>query len=100
MPGPKDLANRERSCQKPISSGPSRSKLNPSNAASSANIAMPAEKHQVATERRLRTTTATAKVALKKAAANAKSEFEFTISLFFGSDPREGTPHRARRRQA
>src|SRR4030095_10601947 len=46
---------------------------------SSAKVSIPAEKHQVASERRPRQTAATARAALNTPAAKANTEFRLTI---------------------
>ena len=53
-------------------------RLIPPNALSTASVAIPAKKHQLANERRLRKRAATAKAPLKSAAAKASKELDVT----------------------
>jgi hypothetical protein len=83
MPGRNDFVIRVRVSQKAAHSGTSASRHIAPNRLSSAKVSIPAEKHQVASERRLRQAAATAKAALNVAAAKANTEFRLTI----GSKP-------------
>src|SRR6266700_8386035 len=78
-PGRNDFATRARVPQKAAFSGTSASCHTAPNKLSSAKVTIPAEKHQVARERRFRQAAATAKAALNVAAAKASAEFGLTI---------------------
>jgi hypothetical protein len=79
MPGRNDLATRESVCQKAALSGRSVSFAIAPNRLSKAKASIPAEKHQVASERCFLRAAVAAKAALNMAAANAKTAFGFTI---------------------
>ncbi len=71
---------RARVPQKAAFSGTSASCHIAPNKLSSAKVTIPAEKHQFASERRLRQTAATARAALNEPAAKASTEFGLTIA--------------------
>jgi hypothetical protein len=68
-----------RVSQKAALSGRSASRHIAPNKLSSAKVSIPAEKHQVASERRPRKAAATANAALNTPAAKASTEFRLTI---------------------
>src|SRR5437016_10918039 len=78
-PGRNDFVTRVRVPQKAAFSGTSASCHIAPNKLSSAKVSIPAEKHQVASERRFRQAAATARAALSVAAARASTEFGLTI---------------------
>src|SRR4026208_1317701 len=74
-PGRNDLVSRVRVPQKTAFSGTMASCHIAPNRLSKAKVSIPAEKRQVASERRPRQVAATAKAALNMAAAKANAEF-------------------------
>jgi hypothetical protein len=78
-PGRNDFVTRVRVPQKAAFSGASASCHIAPNRFSSAKVSIPAEKHQVATERRPRQAAATARAALNMAAPKPNAEFRVTI---------------------
>jgi hypothetical protein len=79
MPGRNDLATRESVSQKAALSGRSASFAIASNRLSNAKVSIPAEKHQVASERCFRQAATAAKPAVNMPAAKANTEFGLTI---------------------
>ena len=79
MPGRNDLATRESVSQKAALSGRSASFAIAPNRLSNAKVSIPAEKHQVASERCFRQAAAAAKAALNMPAAKANTVLGLTI---------------------
>ena len=81
MPGRNDLATRESVCQKAALSGRSVSFAIAPKRLSKAKISIPAEKHQVASERCFRQAAVAAKAALNMPAPKANKVFALTIGF-------------------
>ena len=79
MAGRNDFATETSVSQKAALSGKSEALSIAPNTLSKAKISIPAEKHQVASERWLRQTATTARPALNKAATKARMVLKFTI---------------------
>src|SRR6187549_821820 len=78
-PGRNDFATRVRVPQKAAFSGSRASCHSAPNRLSKPKVSIPAEKHQVASERRFRQAAAMARAALNEPAAKASMEFGLTM---------------------